>query len=80
MCIKIPVKELYFDVTVRRISSLTSVSFIAELMFYYSEKGKRIMFLSLLFTGKCDTYVSNESGTTYVRLASKFCHYNIFQF
>ena len=63
MCIIIPVKESSFDVTVRHISSLTSVSFIVELVAYFSEKGKRIMFSSLLFTGKCDRYVSNESGT-----------------
>ena len=36
----------------------------AELVVYSSEKGRRIPFSSLLFTGKCDRYVSNESGTT----------------
>ena len=64
MCIKIPVKESSFDVIVRHISSLTSFSFIVELVFYFSEKGKRMMCFSLLFTGACDRYVSNESGTT----------------
>ena len=64
MCIKTPVNESFFDVSVRHISSLTSFSFIAELVFYFSEKGKRIMFSSLLVTGKCDRYVSNESETT----------------
>ena len=64
MCIKIPVKEQSFDFTVRHISSLTSFSFIVELVVYFSEKGKRILFLSLLFTGKCDRYISKESGTT----------------
>ena len=39
-CIKIPVKESSFDVTVGHISSLTSFSFIVELVFYFSEKGK----------------------------------------
>ena len=64
MCIIMPVKESSFDVTVRHISSLTSVSFIVELVVYFSEKGNRIMFSSLLFAGKCDRYISNESGTT----------------
>ena len=64
MCIKIPVKESSFDVNVRRISFLTSFSFIVELVVYFSEKGKRILFVSLLFFGKCDRYVSKESGTT----------------
>ena len=64
MCIKIPVKEPPFDVIVRHISSLTSFSFIVELVFYFSEKGKRILFSILLFTGTRDRYVSNESGTT----------------
>ena len=64
VCIKIPDKELSFDLTVHHISSLTSFSFIVELVFYFSEKGKWIMFLPLLFTGKCDKYVSKESGTT----------------
>ena len=63
MCIKIPVKELSFDVTVRQKSSLTSFSFIVELVVYFSEKGKRILFSSVV-TGKCDRYVSKESGTT----------------
>ena len=55
MCIKLLVKESSFDVTVRHISSLTSFSFIVELVVYFSEnmeKGQRIMFSSLLFTGK----------------------------
>ena len=47
MCITIPVKESSFDVTLRQISSLTSVSLIVELVVYFSEKGKRIMFSSL---------------------------------
>ena len=64
MCIKIPVKESSFDVTVCHISSLMSFSFIVELVVYFSEKEKRIMFSSLLSTGKCDRNVSNESGTT----------------
>ena len=64
MCIKIPVTESSFDVIVRHISSLTSFSFIVELVFYFSEKGKRIICSPLLFTGTCDRYVSNESGTT----------------
>ena len=38
-------------------------SFIVELVVYFSEKGTRIIFSSLLFIGKCDRYVSNESGT-----------------
>ena len=60
----IPVQESCFDVTVRHISSLTSVSLIVELVVYFSEKGKRIMFSSILLNGKCDRYVSNESRTT----------------
>ena len=64
MCINIPVTELSFDVIVRHISSLTSFSFIVELEFYFSEKGKRMMFSPLLFTGTCDMCLSNESGTT----------------
>ena len=64
MCIIIPVKESSFDVSIRHISSLTSVSFIIELVVYFSEKGKRIRFTDLSLTGKCDRYVSNESGTT----------------
>ena len=64
MCIKIPVKESSFDVTVRHNSSLASFSFIVELVVYFSEKGKRIQFSTLLFTGKCDRYFSKESGTT----------------
>ena len=64
ICIKILVKESSFDVTVHHISSLTSFSFIVELVVYFSEKGKRIMFPSLLFIGQCDRYVSNISGTT----------------
>ena len=64
MYIKIPVKESYSDVTVRHISSLTSFSFIVELVVYFSEKGERKLFSSLLFTSKCDSYVSKESGTT----------------
>ena len=39
MCIKIPVKESSFDVTVRHISSLTSFSIIVELVDYFSETG-----------------------------------------
>ena len=50
MCIRIPVEESSFDVTVRHIFSLTSFSFFVELEVYFNEKGKRIMFLSLLFT------------------------------
>ena len=64
MCINIPVKKLPFDVIVRHISSLTSFSFIVELVFYFSEKGQRMMFSPLLFTGAGDIYLSNESGTT----------------
>ena len=63
MCIITAVKESSFDVTVHHISFLTLVSFIVELVFYFSERGKQIMFSSLCFTGKCDRYVSNESGT-----------------
>ena len=47
MCIKIPVKESFFGITVRHISSLTSFSFIVELVFYVSEKGKPMMFSPL---------------------------------
>ena len=61
MCIKIPVKESSFDDAVRHIFSLTSFSCK---WFYFNENGKRIPFSSLLFTGKCDWYVSKESGTT----------------
>ena len=64
MYIKIPVKESSFDVTVRHMSSLTSFSFIVELVVYFSKKGKQILFSSLLFTGKCERYVLKESGTT----------------
>ena len=64
MCIKIPVKESSFAVTVCHISSRTSFSFIVELVVYFSEMGKRILFSSLLYTGKCDRYVSKESETT----------------
>ena len=64
MCINIPVKESSFDVIVCHISSLMPFSFIVELVFYFNEKGKRMMFSPLLFTGTCDTYISNESGTT----------------
>ena len=71
MRISIPVKESSFDVTVRHISPRTSFSFIAELVVYSSEKGRWAMFSSLLFTGKCDRCVSNESGQTYVRFTSK---------
>ena len=46
-------------------SSLTSFSFILELVVYFSEKGKRIVFSSLLFTDKCDRYVSKEYVTTF---------------
>ena len=56
-------KESSFDLTVRHISTLTSFSFIVELVVYFSEKGKRIGFSFLLFTRKCDRYVSNESRT-----------------
>ena len=44
MCIKIPVKDSSFDVTLCHISSLTSFSFIVELVVYFSERGKRILF------------------------------------
>ena len=64
MCIKITVKESSFDVIVRHISSLTSFSFIVELVVNLSDNGKRILFSSLLFTGTCDRCVSNETGTT----------------
>ena len=73
MCIKIPVKESSFDVTVSHISSLTLSSlssFIIEFVVYFSEKGKRILFLSLLFTGKRDRYVQKNLGQPYVRLTS----------
>ena len=63
MCINIPVKELSFDIIVRHIASLTLFLFIVELVFYFSEKGKQMMFSLLLFTGTCDMYLSNESGT-----------------
>ena len=63
ICIKIPVKESSFDVNVRNVRSLMSFSFTVELV-YFSEKGIRIIFPSLLFTGQCDMYVSNEPGTT----------------
>ena len=43
---------------------MTPFSFIVELVVYFSEKGKWILFSSLLFIGKCDMYVSKESGTT----------------
>ena len=62
MCIKIPVKETSF-VIVSHISSLTSFPFIVELVFYYSENGKRIMYSPLLFTRIYDMYVLNVSGT-----------------
>ena len=61
MYINIPVQESYFKLTVRHISSLTS--FVAELVVYFSEKGKPILFSSLLVTGKYDRHVSNEFGT-----------------
>ena len=51
MCIKIPVKESSFDVIVRHISSLTSFSFIVELVFYFREKGNRMMCSPLLVNG-----------------------------
>ena len=35
--------------------SLTSFSFTVELVIYFSENGKRILFLFLLFTGICFT-------------------------
>ena len=57
MYINIPVKESSFDVIVRHISSMTSFPFIVELVFYFSEKGKRMMFLPLLYPGTCDMYV-----------------------
>ena len=63
-CIKIPVKEPSYDVIVCHISSLMSFSFFVGIVFYFNEKGKRIMFSPLLFTGTCDRYVSSESGTT----------------
>ena len=47
MCIKIPIKESSFVVTVSYITSPTSFSFIVELLVYFSEKGKQILFLSL---------------------------------
>ena len=59
MCIKIPVKESSFDVTVRHISSLTSFSFIVELVVYFSGKGKRILFSSLLFV--LGTFQKNQT-------------------
>ena len=51
MCINIPVKESAFDVSVRHMSSLMPFLFIVELVFYFSEKVKRMMFSPLLFTG-----------------------------
>ena len=57
MCIKIPVKESSFDVIVSHISSLTSFSFIVELVFYFSANGKQIMYSPLLFTGTFDRYI-----------------------
>ena len=71
MCIIISVKESSFDVIVHHISSLTSFSFIVELVFYFGEKGKRMMCLPLLFTGAYDRYVSSESGTTLRSFDSK---------
>ena len=65
MCIKIPVKESSFDVIVRHISSLTSFLFLVELVFYFSENGKRIMFSPVLFTGTYNRYVLKESGTAF---------------
>ena len=41
-CIKMPIKESPFDVIVRYISSLTSFPFIVELVFHFSENGKRM--------------------------------------
>ena len=70
-CIKIPVKESPFDITVRHISSLTSFSFIVELVFYFSEKGKPIVFSPLLFTGTCESTFETNLGQPYVRLTSK---------
>ena len=49
--------------SLRHISSL-SFLFIEEQVVYFSEKGNPILFSSLLFTGKCDRYVSKVSGTT----------------
>ena len=71
MCIIISVKESSFDVIVHHISSLTSFLFIVELVFYFGEKGKRMMCSPLLFTGAYDRYVSSESGTTLRSFDSK---------
>ena len=46
-------------------------SFIVELVFYFSEKGKRMVCSPLLFIGACDRYVSTNLGQPYVRLTSK---------
>ena len=67
MCIKIPVNESSFDVTVRHISSLTSFSFIVELVFYFSENGRRIYCLLAHVIGTFQTNL----GEPYARLTSK---------
>ena len=64
MCIKIPVEESSFDVTVRHISSLTSFSFI-------SVKGESGYFrFYCLLANVIGTFRKNL-GQPYVRLTSK---------
>ena len=71
MCIYILVKESSFDGIVRHISSLASFSFIVELVFYFSEKGKRMMYrLYCLLAHVIYTFQMNQ-GQLYVRLTSK---------
>ena len=66
----IPVKESSFNVTVRHISSLTSVSFIVELVVYFIEKGSRCFRLYCLLVNVIGTSQTNL-GQPYLSLTSK---------
>ena len=59
-CIKIG----RYDVYICLISFLTSSSYNAELVILLPENTRLWMFSPILFTGKCDMFVSKYSGTT----------------
>ena len=71
MCIKISVKESCFDVTVRHIVSLTSFSFIVELVVYFKEKGKQYCFRRYFLLENVICTFQTNLGLPYVRLTSK---------
>ena len=64
-CVKIPDRKAFLVTSLNVLFlSLASFSFHAEQVFVFALNARLCVFSPLLFTGKCDMYVSKYSGTT----------------